>query len=233
VRPLIGIPAYTGTNPLADQLMPTAFLPDVYARAVRRSGGRPVLLPPGGDDVEAEHTVRWSLDGLLLPGGPDISAALYGQESHSLAGEPDIRRDEWEMALTIHALVNGVPILGICRGMQMLNVRLGGTLHQHLMHAEPHGSQGQPGYGVHQVDVRNGSVLAKIIGNGPVAVPTRHHQGVAKLGRGLDVSARHADGTIEAVEMTGQRFVVGVQWHPERDTDTRLFDAFVEAADRA
>ncbi len=232
MRPLIGIPAYTGMNQLADLDMPTAFLPDVYARAVRRAGGRVALLPPGGDDVEATYTISTALDGLLLPGGPDISAAVYGEASHPRAEEPDIPRDEWEMMLTIHALVNHVPILGICRGMQLLNVRLGGTLHQHLNHARLHNNQGRVGFGVHQVNVAAGSILAKIIGNGPVGVPTRHHQGIAKLGRGLDVSARHDDGTIEAVEMPGQHFVMGVQWHPERDTDTRLFDAFVEAADR-
>ena len=231
MRPLIGIATYNGTNRLADTNVQTAFAPDVYVNAVRDAGGRVVLLPSGGDDLESQYVVSMALDGLLLPGGPDVNPSMYGQHRHQMTQPPDDARDGWERKLLTHALMNKVPILGICRGMQLLNVRLGGSLHQHLMHARPHLGEG-PGFGAHQVTLTMGSIVAKILGPEPlIEVPTRHHQGVAMLGRGLDVSARHADGTIEAVEMPGQHFVVGVQWHPERGADPRLFDAFVQAAD--
>jgi len=122
----------------------------------------------------------------------------------------------------------------VCRGMQVLNVWLHGTLHQHLAHAGLHGSK-TPGFGSHQVAVQPGSRLATILRTGrgagqAVDVRTRHHQGVDKLGRDLRASAWHRDGTVEAVEMSGKPFVVGVQWHPEQGTDPRLLEAFVAAA---
>ena len=230
MRPLIGITAYSENTRLADVNVAASMLPDAYVQAVRRAGGRAVLLPPGGDDVEAQYMISMALDGLIIPGGPDLNPVLYGQRPHHMTQPPDDVRDEWERKLLNHALINHVPVLGICRGMQLLNVWLGGTLHQHIMHVAPHTGTG-PGWGAHSVALRMGSIVAKILGPEPIiAVPTRHHQAVAQVGRGLEVSARHPDGTIEAIEMPGGNFVMGVQWHPERGTDPRLFDAFVQAA---
>jgi gamma-glutamyl-gamma-aminobutyrate hydrolase PuuD len=233
--PVIGITAYRGTNPLADMDMDTAFLPGVYVEAVRRSGGIPVLLPPGSDSIRHLEALRVveRVDGIIVPGGPDLNPHLYGtkpEDFHPLTQASDVLRDQWEILITRSALMLGVPFLGICRGMQVLNVVRGGTLHQHLEHAELHGNGGQPGYGTHQVHVLGGTILAKITGPGRGDVPTRHHQGVAKLGHGLEVSAFHQDGTVEAAEMPGRHFVVGVQWHPERDSDQKLFNAFMKAA---
>ena len=232
MKPLIGITTYSAENILGGMRVATTMLPLAYEAAVLHAGGRVVLLPPGGDDIDAQYTVAMALDGLLLPGGPDLNPHLYGAtENHPLTQSPDDPRDEWEGNLLVHALVNRVPVLGICRGMQLLNVQLGGSLHQHLMHAAPHENNGASGFGTHQVAVRMGSIVGKILGPEPVIdVPTRHHQAVARLGRGLDVSARHRDGTIEAIELPGDSFTVGVQWHPERGTDMRLFDAFIDAA---
>lgn len=226
--PAIGITTYHQTSLLADMDTATAMVPYVYVDAVRRAGGRPVLLPAGGYDHEAMRTVA-DLDGLIIPGGTDLDPSAYGQRRHPLTQPPDHDRDTWEMSCASHALMQGVPLLGICRGMQVLNVTLGGTLHQHLPYAASHGSHGQPGFGTHQVRIAPDGKLAKILPGELHDVPTRHHQGVATLGEGLRVAAQHRDGTIEAVEAR-DLFALGVQWHPERGTDPRLFDALIEAA---
>jgi len=232
-RPRIGITAYRAVNSLADMKVGTAMVPYSYLHAVRETGGMPFPLPPGGDDDEAEAMVDM-IDGLLMPGGTDINPRRYTNEkTHDETQPPDNVRDAWEMNVLVHALKNGIPVLGVCRGMQVLNVWLKGTLHQHLAHAGLHGSK-TPGFGSHPVTFAPGSRLAGILETRrrgeAVEVPTRHHQGVDKLGRGLRASAWHRDGTVEAVEMPGKPFVVGVQWHPERGTDPRLFEAFVKAA---
>ncbi len=241
MRPLIGVPAYTGTNPLAGQDEPTAFLPDVYTQAVRRAGGRVALLPPGGDEEEAAYIGR-NIDGLMLAGGPDLNPRLYGaKEIHPLTQPPDDEQDRWEMWLTTQALMQGLPILGICRGMQVLNVRMGGTLYQHLpdLVGHGHGDDG-PGFGTHDVRLGTAGLVPAILSADDgtirnfVSVPARHHQSVDRIGNGLRAVAFARDGTVEAVELItdypSSEFVVGVQWHPERGTDPRLFDAFIAAA---
>ena len=217
-------------------------LPYVYVDAVRRSGGRAVLLPPGGDDEEASVTVA-SLDGLVVTGGPDIDPVRYGSARHPRTQAPTTLRDAWDLAVTGHALRLGVPLLAICRGMQVLNVSRGGTLHQHLPDLVGHGRHDGPpnGFGVHQVRISPDSTLATILpGDGTFEVPTKHHQSVDLLGDGLKAVAWEEDGTIEAVEAGPSElggfsgFVLGVQWHPEQGTDPRLFAALVgAAADRA
>jgi len=213
-------------------------LPYVYVEAVRRSGGRPVLLPPGGDDAEAGETVA-SLDGLVVSGGPDIDPVRYGASRHPETQVPATLRDAWDLSVTSHALRLGVPLLAICRGMQVLNVCRGGTLHQHLPDLVGHGRHNGPptGFGLHRVRVSPDSMLATIVPEPSLFdVPTHHHQAVDLLGDGLKAVAWEEDGTIEAVEPGPSElggfpgFALGVQWHPEQGSDARLFTALVGAA---
>jgi len=178
-----------------------------YAEAVRAAGGEPVVITP-------EHPVAFDeLDGLVLGGGVDVNPELYGEAPHPETEEPNDARDAMERELLRGALDKDVPVLAICRGMQMLNVARGGTLTQHMEgHVMRPDNKGEP---AHPVKVREGSVLAGIVGAGTLEVNSRHHQAVARIGEGLGVVAAAADGTVEAVEMRGRRFVVGVQWHPE------------------
>jgi putative glutamine amidotransferase len=241
MTPVIGITTYDVEARWGAWEAHAALLPFVYVEAVRRSGGRAVLLPPGGDEQEASATVA-GLDGLLVAGGPDIDPIRYGAARHPQTQPPVTVRDEWELAVTSHALRLGVPLLAICRGMQMLNVCRGGTLHQHVPDLVGHARHDGPtaGYGRHQVRVSPDSMLAGILTQAPsdeyFSVPTHHHQAVNLLGDGLKAVAWEEDGTIEAVEagpsaldgLSG--FVLGVQWHPERGDDPRLFTALVDAA---
>jgi putative glutamine amidotransferase len=197
-----------------------------------------VLLPPGGDLAEARETIA-GLDGLIVAGGPDIDPARYGKTRDPRTQEPVHARDEWEIALTGSALALGVPLLAICRGMQVLNVVRGGTLHQHVPDLIGHDRHSGPktGFGKHSVQVAEGSLLAGIQPSGEFFdVPTHHHQAVDLLGDGLAAVAWEEDGLIEAVEAGPSElggvsgFVLGVQWHPEQGTDPALFDALVAAA---
>lgn len=241
MTPVIGITTYDVEARWGAWEAHAALLPFVYVEAVRRSGGRAVLLPPGGDEEEASATVA-GLDGLLVAGGPDIDPIRYGAARHPLTQPPVTVRDAWELAVTSHALRLGVPLLAICRGMQMLNVCRGGTLHQHVPDLVGHARHDGPtaGYGRHQVRVSPDSMLSGVLAQEPsdeyFNVPTHHHQAVNLLGDGLKAVAWEEDGTIEAVEAGPSKldglsgFVLGVQWHPERGDDPRLFTALVDAA---
>jgi putative glutamine amidotransferase len=175
------------------------------------------------------------LDGLVLSGGIDLNPKLYGQARHAAADEPNDARDELELGLLKLALAEDLPVLAICRGMQLFNVAAGGTLDQHIEERSVHQrydlAKPRP---VHTVEVEPGSRLAEITGPGLVAVNSRHHQAVAQVGDGLTVSARAEDGVIEGIEMPGKRFAVAVQWHPEDQAATdpvqaKLFTAFAKA----
>lgn len=238
MTPVIGITTYDDHATWRSWSARAAMLPAVYVEAVRRSGGRPVMLPPGGDDEEANFTVA-GLDGLVVPGGPDIEPERYGAARHPQTQIPGPVRDAWELAVTGAALRLGVPLLAICRGMQVLNVVRGGTLHQHIPDLIGHGrhSGGQGRYGRHKVRVSPGSMLAGVLPEpGYFSVPTHHHQAVDLLGDGLRAVAWEEDGLIEAVEVGPSElgglsgFVLGVQWHPEQGDDVRLFGALVSAA---
>jgi putative glutamine amidotransferase len=238
MTPVIGITTYDVEARWGAWEAHAALLPFVYVEAVRRSGGRAVLLPPGGDDDEASATVA-GLDGLIVAGGPDIDPIRYGAARHPQTQAPVTVRDAWDLAVTSHALRLGVPLLSICRGMQVLNVCRGGTLHQHVPDLVGHARHDGPtaGYGRHQVHVSPGSMLAGILPSGEYfGVPTHHHQAVDLPGDGLKAVAWEEDGTIEAVEAGPSEldglsgFVLGVQWHPERGDDPRLFTALVGAA---
>src|SRR3954471_806709 len=193
-----------------------------YLKAIDAAGGMPVVLPPIGD---AEALLE-RLDGICLSGGPDLDPAAYGAlERHAELGPTEPGLDAFELALARAADERGMPLLGICRGAQALNVARGGSLHQHL----PGHRQSEPGCDVtHEVEVLAGTRLAALLGAGPLAVNSFHHQAVDRLGRGLRVAARAAEGTVEAIEGAG--FSVGVQWHAEALADARLFEALASAA---
>jgi len=238
MTPVIGITAYDDEAEWRNWKARAALLPYAYVNAVRRGGGRPVLLPPDGDANEASETVA-GLDGLVVSGGPDIDPARYGKARHPRTQPSVPVRDAWDLAVTGAALTAGVPVLAICRGMQVLNVCRGGTLHQHVPdlvdHKRHEGGAGY--YGRHQVRVNPGSALAGILPEpGFFEVPTHHHQAVDLLGHGLRPVAWEEDGVVEAVEAGPSEldglsgFVLGVQWHPEQGDDVRLFGALVGAA---
>jgi putative glutamine amidotransferase len=235
--PIIGITEYAAQAQWRGWSAPAALLPWTYVDAIRHSGGRPVLLPPGGSEEEAAATVA-DLDGIVLAGGADVNPSRYGALPHPQTVITDPDRDGWEFAVACAALRDGVPLLGICRGMQVLNVCLGGTLHQHipdLVHHEGH-SGPRVGFDRHLVRVTAGNRLIKILPGGDYFhVPTHHHQAVDATGAGLIPVGWAEDGIIEAIEgAPGELdgFVVGVQWHPEQGEDIRLFQALVDAADK-
>jgi putative glutamine amidotransferase len=204
-----------------------ALLPVGYPRLVQRAGGLAAMLPPDDPAHAAAAVAR--LDGLVIAGGPDVEPVRYGAEPHPRTGPPARERDAWELALIDAALTARVPLLGICRGMQLLNVALGGTLVQHLDgHAEVVGV-----FGNHAVKPVPGSLYAGVVPE-ETSVPSYHHQAVDRLGTGLVPSAYADDGTVEALELpSGEGWVLGVQWHPEMGEDVRVMRALVEAAGSA
>ena len=226
MRPLIGISTYREQARWGAWDVPAVLLPASYADAVAESGGEPVLLPTGS--VTAEVVAR--LDGLVLAGGADVDPARYGAVPgpHTVA-RPD--RDAAELSVLQAALDRDLPLLAICRGMQLLNVALGGDLVQHLPDVPGSGShQLAPGlFARREVRTLDGSVLAGLLGPGP-AVDCHHHQALGRIATGLTPSAWAEDGVVEAVEIAGRRFCVGVQWHPEAGADPRLFAALMDAA---
>jgi putative glutamine amidotransferase len=231
--PLIGITAYSIDEAHWDiWSLPVHLLPARYAVSVRNAGGAPVLLPPGSDDPDGEARVVVSrLDALLLAGGTDVDPAMYGAARHPATEPARPQRDVWEAALIRAALDADVPVLGICRGMQILNVALGGTLIQHLpdvvgssMHCPTIGQHAR-----HTVTIGDDTQLAGLLGAGDVDISTYHHQAVDRLGAGLSQAAWASDGVVEAVEIPG-KWVFGVQWHPESDGGGQLLKALVDAA---
>jgi len=236
--PLIGLSTYAEPARWAVWHAPVALLPTSYIDHVAEAGGVPVLLPP----VPGIASALGRLDGLILTGGGDLDPAGYDAEPHPQTSRVYPERDQAELELLAAALADGLPVLGICRGLQLLNMARGGTLCQHLDGEAGHGPE--PGtFGSHPVRLAPGSQLAAILrpDGGPggparltLDVPTAHHQGIARLGDGLVPAAWAEDGLIEAVEMApgpGQHpFVLGVQWHPEASQDQRLVSALVTAA---
>ena len=200
-----------------------------YEVALREAGVEPAGNP---DSMN-------SLGGLLLTGGGDVNPAYYGQQRLSLTGWPDDERDELEMRLLAEALSAGLPVLAICRGLQLFNVFHRGSLIQHLPSSDVHrlkSGNAEPGRhpAAHTVTVKPGTRLATIIGAGEHEVNSRHHQAVERVGAGLVVSAEASDGVIEGLELSGQLFAVAVQWHPEdrirvSEADRKLFAAFAAA----
>jgi putative glutamine amidotransferase len=229
LRPVIGLTSYEEQARWGVWDVPSVLLPSVYVQAVVAAGGVPLLLPPLPEIIEA---VLPRLDGLILAGGPDIEPSRYGADALESTGPPRVERDGAELGLAGTALAAGLPVLGICRGLQLLNVARGGTLHQHLpdlLDSSEH-APAPAVYGHHPVKVTPGSLLAESLGRTEAEVPSYHHQGIDKLGAGLTVSAVAPDGTIEAIEDQSMTFCLAVQWHPEVGDDGSLFTALVTAA---
>lgn len=227
-RPVIGITCYVEPATFTVWRDTTAaLLPYAYVEQVVRAGGQPVLLPPAG---EPASVVR-GLDGLIVAGGGDIDPARYGAEPEERTSYVRKFRDSAEFELLATALDAEIPYLGICRGLQVLNVALGGSLHQHLPDVVGHtGHCPGPGvFGDLPISPVPGTRVAKALGEDPVPVPHYHHQAVDRLAPGLTVTATTADGTIEAVELDSGQFTMAVQWHPEAAEDHALFDALVTA----
>lgn len=217
--------------------LPAHLLPRDYAAAVQRAGGLAVLLPPDEASVADPAQVLGLLDGLLLAGGVDVDPATYGQERHASTDAPCVERDRFELALVRAAVAMDLPVLAICRGMQVLNVALGGTLFQHLPESHGHeehrrelGSFANAG---HHVELLSGTVAADAAGETHHRTLSHHHQGVDVIGDGLSVSGVSAyDPVPEAVELGSCSFVLGVQWHPEADPDSTVIARLVQAAER-
>lgn len=232
--PVIGITTYLEQAQTGVWDVRASFLPKVYLDAVTDAGGIAVLLPPQPASPVVAATVLAALDGLIVAGGADVDPARYGQEPHERTGAPRVDRDDWEDALLTAAIEAELPFLGICRGAQVLNVALGGTLHQHL--PDVVGTEAyQPApavFGETTVQVEDGSRLAELVGGtDPLPVHVYHHQALDEVAPGLVVTARSDDGVIEAVELPSVPFGVGVQWHPEENAaDRRLFAGLVDAA---
>lgn len=229
-RPLIGI----GADIVTVEGRERAAVNVSYAEALRRAGAIPLLVPPEEENL-AELIER--LDGVLLAGGNDCDPSVYGQERHPSVSLMDARRQQNDLALAARAFERGMPTLGICLGIQIINVARGGTLIQDIHSAVPSAllHESDPTARVrHDVEIADGTRLAAIVGAGVKNVNSSHHQAIGELGSGLRVTARASDGIIEAVEDPSRPFHLGVQWHPEdmagEQVATELFAAFVAAA---
>lgn len=238
VTPLIGIT----TSVTIDKNPERAYVNGTYIRAVQEAGGIPLLLTPHFTP-EVQAALWQRLDGLVLTGGGDIEPARYGQPRHPAVDDVSAARDALELALTRRAVADNVPLFAICRGMQVLNVALGGTLVQDIPSERPgallHSQKAPRHEPTHAVKVMGeGTRLGRVLGTLEVEVNSMHHQAIERLGDGLREVAWAPDGILEGLEMPGDdRFVLGVQWHPEelveRDQAARnLFAAIVDAARR-
>ena len=216
-----------------------------YPDAVERAGGIPLLIPPVSDDADLREILK-GVHGMVLVGGDDFEPSVFGQEKHEKATLMFPRRQAFDFRLTAMVLKMGLPVMGVCCGEQILNLALGGTLHQHvpdvyglqIIHArgEELARRGEERY--HRVNIEPDSLVAEIVNATTVEVNTNHHQAVAELAEGLRVTARSVDGLVEAFEYSERRekpFLLGVQWHPERicaehPKHLALFEALVAAA---
>ena len=207
--------------------------PRSYATAVQNAGAIALLLPPDAVVQEDPDALLDRLDALLLAGGSDLDPTLYGAEPHPETYGAWPERDRFELALARRALDRDMPVLGTCRGMELLNVALGGSLEQHLpdrIGSDRH--RHTPGaFGDHEVRFEPGSLAARAAGTERVTVKSHHHQGIDVVGEGLVASGwSEPDEVIEAIELPGRRFALGVLWHPEEDVESTVIGSLVEAA---
>ena len=231
-RPIIGVTAatenisYGAWNSIAAIVSPAS-----YVRAVQRAGGRPILLPPDPEDAADPKGVLDLIDALILTGGAgDLDPALYGEEPHPKTGPVQEERDSYELALVRAAVEKKMPVLGICRGLQVLNVSYGGGIEQHMPEALGHDDHRHtPGtFADHDVVLEPGSLAARAAGAETCAVKSHHHQGIKVVGAGLRATGWADDDTVEAVEDPSLPFVLGVLWHPEEDEKSRLIEALIQ-----
>ena len=245
-RPIIGVPTQTlqSLGGVSAEIPPSWVMSQRYVLTLTSAGALPWMIPLVSDD-ETLRGIYESLDAVFLPGGADIDPVSYGTEPHPLCDKTDRERDRVELLLARWAMADGKPVLGVCRGMQLVNVAAGGSLYQDLatQYANgikhdyfPFGGRGYTrDYLAHDVHVADDSRLARLFGAGTIRVNSMHHQGVRELGAGLAATAHAPDGLVEALEGTGPSYLLAVQWHPEalteRDAATRrLFAEFVEVA---
>jgi putative glutamine amidotransferase len=244
-RPIVGIPTQTlqSLGGISADIPPSWVMSQRYVLALTNAGAIPWLIPLVDD--ETLRGAYDAMDAVFLPGGADIDPASYGSEPHPLCDKTDRERDRVELALARWAMDDGKPLLGVCRGMQLINLAAGGTLFQDIADQMPGsikhdyfpfaGQSFARDYLAHEVSVVAGTRLASVFGAGALRVNSMHHQGVRDIGAGLVVSATSPDGLAEGLESGNGRYVVGVQWHPEALTDSqsaarRLFDEFVRVA---
>jgi gamma-glutamyl-gamma-aminobutyrate hydrolase PuuD len=225
---LIGITTYVEPAEWGPWQLDAALIPYDYVRALEGAGARVLLVPPSTDGVE--ETLD-ALDGILFSGGADVDPAQYGAEAHAETKGVRPERDAGELALLQGALERDMPVLAICRGVQVLNVARGGDIVQHLpevvgheSHREQHGT-----FSDHGVTIEGGSRLCSLLGD-DAPVKSSHHQGLGRVGEGLRPVAWADDGTVEGLEDPDKRFALGVLWHPEAGEDMKLFQAFVDEA---
>jgi putative glutamine amidotransferase len=235
--PLIGVTTYLEQAVRGEWDERFGMVPETYLIAVEEGGGIPLLLPPQPfDDVTVERVLD-AIDGLVVSGGADVDPARYGEPADPRTDSPRHDRDAWETALILAAVRRGMPVLAICRGLQVLNVALGGTLTQHVPDVTDEAHGGVPGgFTRTDVGITGGTLVRDVLGQvgDRLSVHCHHHQAIDRLAAGLVPAARSAGGLLEAVELPGEPFVVGVQWHPEQDeADRRLFAALAAAASAA
>ena len=227
-RPVIGICSAIESARWAAWEVLVNLSPRTYSLAVQRAGGVALILPPDDSVAEAPDELLDLLDGLILAGGSDIDPGSYGAKPHPETKITWPERDRFEIALGTRALERDMPVLGICRGMEMLNVIQGGTLNQHLgleLHRHTPGV-----FTDHRVELQPGSLAARVVGSERTEVKSAHHQGVEELGEGVVVTGHADDGVVEALELPDRSFAVGVLWHPEEDERSRVVGSLVDEA---